>query len=291
METIIDGTFAAKAKLRAMRLPEPARFLLERALEELGDRLAAVDRRFPKAASVYSTDPAVGEALLRSGKVDEVLRVEDARLGLAPDEALPARDEALPLAPGSLDLVVSLHGLHEINDVPGTLVQIRRALKPDGLFLACLAGAGTLGALRESLLAAEAEISGGASPRVLPFIDIREAGALLQRAGFALPVTDVDEAVVRYDDMFALMRDLRAMGATNSLARRSRKSATRRLFVRAAELYAARHADRDGRIRAAFNTIWMSGWAPAESQRRPLAPGSAKMSLADALKAAGRNET
>jgi hypothetical protein len=173
-----------------------------------------------------------------------------------------------------------LLSLQDENDIPGMLVQIRRALKPDRLFLGAMAGAGTLAELRESLLAAEAELTGGASPRVLPFADVRDVGALLQRAGFALPVADVETVTVRYATMFDLIADLRAMGAANTLTGRSRKPATRALFARAAELYAERFADPDGRIRATFSFIWMSGWAPDASQRKPLRPGSADISLA-----------
>jgi hypothetical protein len=165
------------------------------------------------------------------------------------------------------------------------LVQIRRALRPDGLFLGCMAGAGTLAELREALLAAETELTGGASPRVAPLVDVRDAGALLQRAGFALPVADHETVTVRYDSMFSLMRDLRAMGATSSLAARSRKPARRELFMRAAEIYSARFSDPDGRVRATFSTIWLSGWAPHASQQQPARRGSATMSLAEALRA------
>src|SRR5690606_21959196 len=165
----------------------------------------------------------------------------------------------------------------------GMLIQIRRALRPDGLFLGCMAGAGTLAELRDALLSAETELYGGASPRVYPFADVRAAGALLQRAGFALPVADHETVTVRYDSIFALMRDLRAMGATSSLSARSRRPATKGLLMRAGEIYAERYSDPDGRIRATFSTIWLSGWAPHASQQKPLKPGSAKVSLAKIL--------
>ena len=192
--------------------------------------------------------------------------------------------EALGLPEAQYDLAVSLLTLHETNDTPGVLAQIRRALKPDGLFLACVPAAGTLAELRDCLISAEAELTAAANARVLPFMDVRDAGGLLQRAGFALPVTDTETLTVRYDTMFNLMLDLRAMGATNTLASRSRSSARRGLFQRAAELYAARHADADGRVRATLQFVWMSGWAPHESQQKPLRPGSATASLADVLK-------
>ncbi|MFN3502303.1 MAG: SAM-dependent methyltransferase, partial [Allorhizobium sp.] len=169
------------------------------------------------------------------------------------------------------------------NDTPGMLIQMRRALKPDGLLLAAIPGSGTLSELREVLLAAETEIYGGASPRVIPFADIRDIGSLLQRAGFALPVIDEESFTVRYDHIFALMRDLKAMGMANPLLGRSRRPVSRRFFLRAAELYAERFSDPDGRIRATFSIVFVSGWAPHESQQKPLKPGSAKMRLADAL--------
>jgi SAM-dependent methyltransferase len=256
---------------------------MQRAAEDLGDRLATVERHFARAAVVKSWSERATEALAGSAKVDDVLRVE-ADAAFLPGDGLVAPGETLPLAPESLDLAVSLLSLQEANDLPGQLIQIRRALKPDGLFLACLAGAGTLAELRDSLLAAETELTGGVSPRVIPFADVRDIGALLQRAGFALPVADVESVTVRYADMFGLMRDLRAMGATNPLAGRLRKPTPRAVFLRAAEIYADRFSDPDGRIRATFSLVWMSGWAPHASQQKPLEPGSAKVSLAEVLK-------
>ena len=189
----------------------------------------------------------------------------------------------MPFGDGTLDLVVSALALQFVNDLPGTLVQIRRALKPDGLFLAALLGGETLTELRQAFAAAESEVEGGASPRVAPFADLRELGALLQRAGFALPVTDVDRLTVRYDSVFGLMHDLRRMGATNALFARRRTPLRRATLMRMAEIYAQRFADADGRVRATFEIVWLSGWAPHPSQQQPLKPGSAKARLADAL--------
>jgi SAM-dependent methyltransferase len=179
--------------------------------------------------------------------------------------------------------VVSSLALHWVNDLPGTLLQIRRVLQPDGLFLAVMAGGETLNELRHSLAAAESEVEGGLSPRVAPFVEVRAMGTLLQRAGFALPVADVDRLTVRYADLAGLFRDLRAMGATNALTARRRRPLRRRTLQRAAEIYAERFADADGRLRATFDLLWVSAWAPHESQQQPLKPGSAKMKLADAL--------
>jgi len=261
-----------------------ASFLLDRAVEDLGERLSTVERRFADAATLFCGTAATREALLASGKVQSVHRIEADKVFLGGENGLVGSFDAIPLEPESIDLAVSLMSLNEANDLPGALIQIRRALRPDGLFLGAMAGGGTLSELRESLLVAETELSGGASPRVAPFTDVRDAGALLQRAGFALPVADVEALTVRYDSMFGLMRDLRAMGATNVLVDRSRRPATRRLFMRAAEIYAERFSDPDGRVRATFATVWMSGWAPHHSQQKPLEPGSAKVSLTAVLK-------
>lgn len=284
LQPIIDTGLALARKRRALAAAVPgADFLMRRVAEDLADRLGAVERRFAEAATLFSVTPDASEALSAGGKAAAVTRVEADPAFLAGGDGLVAPPERVPLAPESLDLAVSLLSLHEANDIPGMLIQIRRALRPDGLFLGAMAGAGTLSELRDSLLAAETEIAGGAAPRVMPFTDVRDAGALLQRAGFALPVADVEPLVVRYDTMFHLMRDLRAMGATNALTDRSRRPATRRLFARAAEIYAERFADPDGRVRATFAIVWMSGWAPHASQQKPLRPGSAEVSLTKIL--------
>jgi len=209
-----------------------------------------------------------------------------AMLARRPGACVACDEEALPFAAASLDLVVSCLALHWVNDLPGALVQIRRALKPDGLLLAALVGGDTLFELRECLAAAEAELEGGASPRVAPFADVQALGALLQRAGFALPVADLDRHVVRYAHMLELLRDLRRMGATNVLLERRRAPLRRATLARAAARYAERFADADGRIRATFEVISISGWAPHESQQKPLRPGAARVRLADALGAA-----
>jgi SAM-dependent methyltransferase len=193
----------------------------------------------------------------------------------------------LPAGDGRLDLAVSLLALQTVNDLPGALVQIRRALKDDGLLIAAMIGGDTLTELRQSLTIAESEVLGGASPRVAPFVDVRAFGGLAQRAGLALPVVDLDRVVVRYPDLFALLADLRAMGATSALSARSRKPLRREVLARAAAVYAERFADTDGRLRATFDFVWLSGWAPHESQPKPLEPGSATMRLADALKRRG----
>jgi SAM-dependent methyltransferase len=269
---------------RARALGNPSDFLLRHVADDLLDRLATVQRRFAVAADIGTSTPYVADALVRSGRADRVVRLAPApEPGGAGFDLAVGDEEILPFAPESVDLAVSALSLQFVNDLPGVLAQIRRALRPDGLLLAAMLGGETLHELAESFAAAEAEVTGGASPRVAPFVEVRTAGALLQRAGFALPVVDQDRITVRYADPLALMHDLRAMGAGNALAERSRRPLRRDVLVRAAAVYAERFADRDGRLRATFDVISLSGWAPHESQQKPLRPGSATARLADAL--------
>ena len=258
-----------------------------RAAQELGERLGMVKRAFQACADVATPGPHAALALAALTGIESILRVAPTRasLGEGGFAGAVADGEDFALADGGYGLVVSLLALHHVNDLPGALIQMRRALRPDGLMLACLFGGDTLNELRWSLIQAEGEISHGASPRVAPFADLRALGGLLQRAGFALPVADVDRVVARYADMGALMRDLRAMGAANALCARSRKPLRRDVLARAGALYAERFSDPDGRIRATFDLAWISGWAPHGSQPKPLKPGSAAMRLADALTA------
>lgn len=285
MNELFDETLIARNRARALARNAPGSdFLLDLTARELADRLSMVERRFEDAVELFGGTGLAAKAALATGKVDHIKRVEtDAAFGELGDPVTVAPFESVPLQPESANLILSPLSLHLTNDTPGMLIQMRRALKPDGLLLAAIPAAGTLTELREVLLAAETELYGGASPRVIPFADIRDIGALLQRAGFALPVIDEESFTVRYDHIFALMRDLKAMGMANPLNGRSRRPVSRRFFLRAAELYAERFADPDGRIRATFSIVFVSGWAPHESQQKPLKPGSAKMRLADAL--------
>ncbi len=271
---------AARAR-RLQTLRPGADFLLARVADDLDLRLAAVNRPFPVAIDLFTPEAQACDALARSGR--RVFHAGPVWGDFGPTGSFVADPDRLPLADASLDLVVSLLALQWHEDWPGLFAQVRRALRADGLFLACFVGGRTLHELRAAFAEAEAEIEGGASPRVIPFADLRDAGALLQRAGFALPVADVDTLTVRYRSLLDLAADLRAMAATNMLRERSRKPLRRTTLFRAAELYAERFADSDGRIRATFELVWMSGWAPHESQQKPLAPGSAKRSLAEAL--------
>jgi SAM-dependent methyltransferase len=290
MEQVFDPDLLVERKKRALRTGRTdADFLMLRVAEDLGERLSTVGRDFPEAAALFCQTAAAGDVLRQSGKVGNIHRVEADAALLGEAEGMAATPETVPLPPESLDLAVSLLSLHAMNDIPGMLIQIRRTLKPNGLFLGALAGSGTLAELREALLVAETELFGGASPRVAPFVDVRDAGGLLQRAGFALSVADTETIRVRYASMFELMRDLRAMGETSVLAARPRRPVPLRFFTRAAEIYAERHAEADGRIPATFQIVWLSGWAPHASQQKPLRPGSAAARLADVLAAGDKN--
>jgi len=263
----------------------PETFLLDRVADDLSERLGAVLRRFDLVLDLGTPGDALRMALANVSSVGSVI---GARAPLPVTNTVTAGfvvadEEALPFRSAAFDLVVSALSLQFVNDLPGTLVQVRRVLKPDGLFVAALAGGDTLTELRQSFAAAESEIEGGISPRVAPFADVRDLGALLQRAGFALPVTDVDRITVRYGSVFALMHDLRRMGATSALIDRRHVPLRRATLFRMAEIYAERFADPDGRLRATFEIVWLAGWAPHPSQQQPLKPGSARARLADAL--------
>jgi len=274
-----------RVRQRRARMLGAATFLIDHVAREMDERLSAVLRRFDIAVDLGTPTDAVRRVLSASGKIGTLVAAKFAVDDL--DRSFPrirADEEAIPFADGSLDLITSGLAFQFVNDLPGTLIQIRRALKPDGLLLAALIGGESLSELREAFAAAESEVEGGVSPHVAPFADVREIGALLQRAGFALPVVDSERLTVRYDSVLALMRDLRRMGATNVLHERRRTLLKRTTLQRVAKLYADRFADADHRLRASFEIIWLSGWAPHESQQKPLRPGSAKASLEAAVK-------
>ena len=275
---IFDRLLQRRRRSRAAAAP--ANFLLDHVAGELADRLSVVLRRFDLGIDLGTPGDAVRVALRRLGAVGMIVGADviarDKPFVVADEEALPFRD-------ASLDLVVSGLALHSANDLPGVLAQIGRALKPDGLFLAALLGGETLIELRQAFAEAESEIDGGASPRVAPFADLRQLGALLQRAGFALPVTDVEHVTVRYSSAFDLMHELRRMGAANTLVARRRVPLRRTTLMQMADIYARSFADADGRIRATFDIMWLSGWAPHPNQQLPLKPGSGNARLADAL--------
>jgi SAM-dependent methyltransferase len=267
---LFDRTLLRARQARARKQGE-ATFLLDRVAEDMADRIGAVKRDFADVADIWTPGDVLRPPL--ADRFKSVTRIN-----------LDSDSEVLPLRPESLDLAVSALAFQFVNDLPGVLAQIRRALRPDGLLLAAMLGGDTLTELRQSFAYAEAEIEGGVSPRVAPFADLRDIGHLLQRAGLALPVTDLDPVIVRYDNAVVLMHDLRRMGATNILIERRRKPTRIATMMRMWEVYAQRFSDPDGRIRATFDIVWLSAWAPHESQQKPLRPGSAKASLEAAVK-------
>ncbi|HET6391094.1 methyltransferase domain-containing protein [Hyphomicrobium sp.] len=273
----------AAAKATGASLPD---FLLERVADDFALRLSLVRRDFPLCVSLGAYHGLLAERLRQLPSIGTIIDVEPSFAALARAGGLKvvADEEALPFAAGSLDLVMSGLSLHLVNDLPGALIQINRALKPDGLFLGAMLGGETLKELREAWIIAEDEVLGGASPRVAPFADVRELGGLLQRAGFALPVADNDIVEVTYASPLALMQELRAMAASNPLTERRRTPVTRGLLLRAAEIYQERFGLPNGRIPATFEIVTLTGWVPHESQQKPLQPGSAQVSLKDVLK-------
>ncbi len=290
MQVFDRALVRARRDRAAPRLRE-ADFLFRESAVRLTDRLLDVTRTFPLALDLGCHTGMIGEDLRSSQKIGALVqadlspRMAQAAMAANQCAAACADEELLPFAAHSLDLVISNLSLHWVNDLPGALAQIRAALRPDGLLLATLFGSETLKELRSALLDAEVEITGGAAPRVSPFTDVRDAGNLLTRAGFALPVVDTETVTVTYSDMFKLMTDLRAMGEANTVLERRRVPTRRDVLLRAATLYADRFADDRGRLNATFQIITMTAWAPHASQQKPLRPGSASARLADALKA------
>jgi SAM-dependent methyltransferase len=262
-------------------------FLFAEAGERLLDRLDDVTRRFPLALDLGARHGLLARLLRGRGGI-ETLIAGDLSAGLLGrrDPGLAAvqfDEEALPFRAESLDLVLANLSLHWANDLPGALAQIRHALKPDGLFLGVIFGAGTLGELRQVLMEAEVAETGGASARVAPFADLRDAAGLLQRTGFALPVADLETVTVTYGDLGGLLADLRGMGETNLLTERLRRPTRRAVFARAAALYREKFADAEGRLTATFRLIFLTGWAPHASQQQPARRGSGKIALGEAL--------
>jgi SAM-dependent methyltransferase len=266
-------------------------FLLERVADDFAERLAIVRRDFPIAASIGAYHGLLADQMRKLTTIGKIIDLEPSLLSLIRAKGLKvvADDEALPFAENSLDLVVSGLSLQLVNDLPGALIQINRALKPDGLFLGAMLGGETLKELREAWILAEDELLGGASPRVAPFADVRELGGLLQRAGFSLPVADNDVIEVTYPSPLALMHEIKAMAASNMLTDRRRTPVTRSLLLRAAEIYQQRFELPGGRVPATFEIVTLTGWVPHESQQKPLQPGSAQVSLSEILRPHSRD--
>lgn len=259
-----------------------AAFLHARVAADLADRLEAIPRQFERALALGGGGLFSAELRRRPDLAARIGSVIEADVACGDVQLDPER---LPFAEGVFDLIVSPLALHWVNDLPGALIQLRRALKPDGLMLASLFGGQTLQELRLSLIEGESELTGGAGPRVAPFAELHDVASLLQRAGFALPAADRDVVTVRYGEPLRLLADLRAMGETAALRQRSPRALSRRILSRAFEIYRERYSDKAGRVRATFEIVTATGWAPHESQQKPLKPGSAKMRLADALSA------
>ncbi len=270
--------------------PEGHDFLHREVAARLVERLDEVRRGFPATLELGCHRGALTELLDRRGDIETLVATDlsvacagRARAAAPGAMTLAGDEEALPIAGASFDLVTSCLALHWVNDLPGALVLAHRALKPDGLFLAALIGGASLSQLRQAMMQAEIEVEGGASPRVSPFVEVRDAGALLQRAGFALPVVDRDEITLAYESPLTLMKDLRLMGEANAVRERRRGFSRRATLLRAASIYEAASKGEDGRILAGFEIIYLTGWAPDPSQPKPLRPGSAQTHLADAL--------
>ena len=281
---IFDRAAVRRHRERAALFPADTRFLHRAVQERLADRLNDVRHRFARVLDLGAGDGGLADLLALAGQTPDIVSFDPSwRFARRHGMGLVGETEALPFRAASFDLVVSALGLHWTNDLPGALLQLRHILKPDGLLLATLFGGRTLWELQEVMMQAELDVSGGAAPRVSPFADVPDCGALLQRAGLALPVVDSETLTVTYPHLFALMKDLRAMGETNAQVARQRGGSPRALFLRAAELYRERFGDADGRIPATFQLINLTGWAPAASQQQPLKRGSAIARLADAL--------
>jgi len=274
-------------RARADRTDWPKnRFLFAEVSDRLSERLLDISQRFERALDLGCHDGAFGTLLLAQGCVSELVSTdisEDLMGRQTSGMRIVADEEFLPFAPNSFDLIGSVLSLHWTNDLPGALIQLTRCLRPNGLFLGALFGIETLGELKDCLMQAELEIKGGVSPRISPFTDVRDAGSLLQRAGFALPVTDVDLLTLKYKNAFDLMQELRGMGEANALNERMKTFTGRKILFRAAELYQEKYQDEDGLIRATFQIIYLAGWSPHDSQQKPLRPGSGQTSLQDIL--------
>jgi NADH dehydrogenase [ubiquinone] 1 alpha subcomplex assembly factor 5 len=288
---IFDRDALLRHRARAARVAVANRdaapdFLLRRVAEDFSDRLSLIKRSFGAAIDLGCHHGVLRRTLENANAIPFLTSADECADLLAQADAPRAlvNLERLPFAPNSADLVVSGLALQTVNDLPGTLAQIQATLRPDGLFLAALMGGRSLFELRDALLSAETELTEGASPRIAPMVDVRDLGTLLQRARFALPVVDSDVVTVTYAHPLALLHDLRGMGATNCLAERPRTFLRRAVLLRAFELYAERHANADGRIRATFEILTATAWGPHESQQKPLKPGSATTRLADALR-------
>jgi SAM-dependent methyltransferase len=284
---VFDRRLHARRRARAAGGYDAYSFLKQAAAEDIALRLVPINRRFDRVLDLGAHDGTMARTLAAGGglrdRIGDVISSDLSPAFARRPLGVVADEEALPFADASFDLVVSALSLHWVNDLPGALIQIRRVLRPDGLFVGLALGGRTLTELRQSLLAAEEEIRGGAANRVSPFMDVIDGAGLLQRTGFAMPVADNDARTVRYGHPLRLLADLRGMGETLAPAMRDAPPLTRGILMRAMDIYARRFSDPDGRVRATFEFVTLSGWAPAPDQPKPKRPGSASVRLADAL--------
>jgi NADH dehydrogenase [ubiquinone] 1 alpha subcomplex assembly factor 5 len=285
---VFDRRLVRRHRDRAAARLEGHDFLFREIAERLADRLDDVTRTFPLALDLGCHGGEIADALRGRGGIKTLVQCDLSaamarRCAVNGHPTVAADEELLPFAAESFDLVVSDLSLHWVNDLPGCLLQIRQCLKPDGLFLAAMLGGDTLYELRQSLMEAELAEIGGVSPRISPFADLRDAGGLLQRAGFALPVIDGDRVTVSYPDVLKLMHDLRGMGEGNAVQARANRAVNHAIVARTDEIYRRRFGDAEGRLAATFQVIYLTAWAPAAGQQRALAPGSARTRLAEAL--------
>lgn len=283
---IFDHTHRNRLRRRAARGDFSAHdFLFREAADRLADRLDDMTGHFPLAVELGSRSGQLQKVLAGRGGIETLLQADSCMEQAFRNQGLRVvcNEEFLPFTPGRFDLALSVLGLSAVNDLPGTLVQLRHALKPNGLLLAMVYGGQTLRELRDVLTRATLEVEGGAAAYIWPFVDVRNAGGLLQRAGFALPVVDSETVTVSYEHLFALMRDLRGMGEGNALVTRRRHFAKRSVFLRAAELYQQDYADSEGRITATFELVTLTAWSPHASQQKPARRGSGKVNLGDVL--------
>ena len=283
---VFDRALVRRRRERAVAAGDRHDFLFAEIADRVADRLCDVTRSFPVGVEIGARGGHLARAVLASGRVGTLFAADPSPTlaSRLPVPAFAADEEALPFAPSSLDLVLSSLALHWVNDLPGALLQVRNALKPDGLFLAAMFGGETLKELRETLMEAEIAVSGGVAPRISPTADLKDAAGLLSRAGFALPVADRDSLTVVYSDPLALMRELSGMGESNAVRLRNPAPLRRAVLFEAARLYQLRHGVEGGRVKATFEILYLSGWAPADNQQKPMRPGAAKHRLADALK-------
>lgn len=284
-QSLFDRNLLRKRRSRFAHEVGEREFLIAHVAREISERVSLMLREFPRALDLGAYHGLLGQTVAALPSVGEVIYAESAfaYAERCPRPALVCDEDLLSFKDACFNLIVSGLALHRVNDLPGALIQIRRALVPDGLFMAAALGARALSELRDVLIEAEGETTGGASPRVSPFGDVSAYGALLQRAGFALPVTDAETLRVVYSSPRELMREVRALGGGNVLMARSRAPLPRRTLERAEDIYLARYGTPDGKVTATFEFVFMSGWAPHESQQKPLKPGSAQARLADAL--------